>query len=111
MTDPVFQSGAATPLPPHPQHRREPLPWHRPKDDVDDPLARQRVQVIVDSPSYRQADEDVPFLQGDDTRGVRLQLDYAKAETVLNEHGVEHTVVVFGSTRTCEPAAARRQLK
>jgi uncharacterized protein (TIGR00730 family) len=111
MTDPEPESVAATPLPPHPQHRREPLPWQRPKDDADDPLARQRVQAIVDSSSYRQADEDVPFLQGDDTRGVRLQLDYAKAEAVLSEHGVERAVVVFGSTRTCEPAAARRQLR
>jgi len=97
--------------PAHPRHRREPLPWHRPKSEQDDPGAQARVQAILESPSYRQADEDVDYLGHDETRGVRLQLDYAKAEAQLARHGVEHTVVVFGSTRVHEPAAAQRQLE
>ena len=96
--------------PAHPTRRHEPLPWHQPKDAQDDPEAWQRVQAILSSASYRQADEDVAFLGGDDTRGVRLQLDYFEAETLLRAHGVERTVVVLGSTRTWEPAAASRQL-
>jgi len=43
-------------------------------------------------------------------RGVRLHLDYAKAEEVLAAHAIDHTIVVFGSTRIPEPAAARRRL-
>ena len=96
--------------PAHPVHRREPLPWHRPKALEDDPEAERRVQRILASPSYAPADEDVPFLQGEDTRGVRLQLDYLKSEVLLQEHGVERTVVVFGSTRIREPGAAQRHL-
>lgn len=94
--------------PAHPHLRREPLPWHRPKAPEDDPGAGARIRAILDSPGYRQADEDVDFLGEDDTRGVRLQLDYTKAERLLRAQGVEHTVVVFGSTRIHEPAAARR---
>ncbi len=97
--------------PAHPHHRHELLPWHRPKNTEDDPHAIDRVQAIMGSPSYRQADKDVDFLDHDETRGVRLQLDYTKAELLLQAHGVEHTVVVFGSTRIPEPAAARRQLE
>lgn len=97
--------------PAHPHHRREPLPWHRPKDSADDPEALRRVQALLESPSYRQADEDIAFLRDDETRGVRLLLDYFKAETLLQAYGVERTVVVCGSTRTWEPAAARRQLQ
>jgi uncharacterized protein (TIGR00730 family) len=41
-------------------------------------------------------------------RGVRLMLDYLKPQTLLNEHDVAHTIVVFGSTRIPEPAAATR---
>lgn len=96
--------------PPHPQRRREPLPWQSLKPAEDDPDARARVQAIVSSPSYRPADEDIEFLGRDDTRGVRLQLDYSKAEMQLQAHEVQHTVVVFGSTRIHEPAAAQRQL-
>ena len=60
--------------------------------------------------SYREADRDVDFLNGDDTRGVRLQLDYLKAELLLRQHSIAHTIVVFGGTRVVEPRAARRQL-
>lgn len=59
------------------------------------------------SPAYIEADRDVEFLGGDETRGVRLQLDYLKTEQYLEAHSVEHTIVVFGSTRIQEPEAAR----
>jgi uncharacterized protein (TIGR00730 family) len=98
------------PGPAHPRLRREPLPWHEPKPAQDDPDALRRVHAILESSSYRAADRDVDFLQHDDTRGVRLQLDYLKPEFLLEEHGVRHTVVVFGSTRIMEPAAAQRRV-
>jgi len=95
------------PAPAHPQQRREPLPWHRPKPSAEDPDAPRRIRAIMDSPSYRQADQDVSFLQLDETRGVRLQIDYQKPEILLEQHGIRHTIVVFGSTRIQEPAAAQ----
>jgi uncharacterized protein (TIGR00730 family) len=95
------------PTPPHPQQRREPLPWHRPKPSTEDPDAPRRIQAIMDSPSYCQADQDVSFLQLDETRGVRLQIDYQKPEFLLEQHGIRHTIVVFGSTRIQEPAATQ----
>jgi uncharacterized protein (TIGR00730 family) len=98
------------PGPAHPQQRREPLPWHEPKPAQDDPQAPQRLKAILESPSYREADRDVDFLQKDDTRGLRLQLDYFKAEALLAQHGIRHTIVVFGSTRIAEPSAARRRV-
>jgi uncharacterized protein (TIGR00730 family) len=99
------------PAPAHPHRRREPLPWHQPKSPEDDADAPQRLQAILDSPSYREADQDVDFLNLDATRGVRLQIDYFKPELLLIQHGIAHTVVVFGSTRTTEPAAARRAVE
>ena len=90
--------------------RREPLPWEEPKSAVDDPLAPERVRELLASATYRQADRDLDFLNSEETRGVRLQIDYLKAETELRRHGVEHTIVVFGSTRIREPAAAARRV-
>jgi uncharacterized protein (TIGR00730 family) len=91
--------------------RREPLPWEEPKPAVDDPQAPERVRELLASPTYRQADKDLEFLDSDDTRGVRLQIDYLKAELELRKRGVEHTIVVFGSTRIREPAAAGRRVR
>lgn len=62
----------------------------------------------MESPSYRQADQDVDFLDRTDVRGVRLEIDYLKAQLLLEKHRIRHTIVVFGSTRIPEPAAARR---
>ena len=89
--------------------RREPLPWHRPKPPEEDPQALARVGHILASPSYRPADRDLDFLARDGMRGVRLQIDYLKPELLLQEHKVRHTIVVFGGTRICEPATARRR--
>lgn len=91
--------------------RREPLPWEEPKSALDDPGAPERVRQLLASPTYRQADKDLEFLDSDDTRGVRLQIDYLKPELTLRRHGVEHTIVVFGSTRIREPAAAGRRVQ
>jgi uncharacterized protein (TIGR00730 family) len=99
------------PTPPHPDERREPLPGHRPKPHEDDALAPKALENILASPSYREADQDTDFLQREVTRGVRLQIDYLKAESLLEQHQVAHTIVVFGSTRIPEPQAARRQME
>lgn len=95
------------PVPPHPQHRRESLPSAQPKPVDEDPQVADRVQLILDNFSYKQADRDVNFLNIDALRGVRLQIDYQKAELLLEQHNIKHTIVVFGSTRIAEPEAAR----
>ncbi len=91
--------------------RREPLPWHRPKEAEDDPDAWARVQAIMASPTYLQADEDVDFLNSYETRGVRLQIDYLKPELQLQRQNIEHTIVAFGSTRIKEPKAIQRRVE
>jgi uncharacterized protein (TIGR00730 family) len=98
------------PPPPHPRRRRQPLPEQTPKDASDDPGAPAAIQAILNSPSYREADRDIDFLQEDESRGLRLQLEYLKVDTVLKQHKAAHTIVVFGGTRIVEPQAAERQL-
>jgi hypothetical protein len=90
--------------------RREPLPWQEPKSAAEDPAAPARVAALLESPTYRQADRDGDFLNLAATRGVRLQIDYLKAQLGLEARGVEHTIVVFGSTRIREPEGARRRV-
>ena len=95
------------PEPAHPHRRQEPLPWHQPKSAEEDPEAAAHVKAIPELPSYRAADDDAEFLRSDELRGVRLQLDYEKAELLLAKHCICHTIVVFGGTRICEPATAQ----
>ena len=104
------RSGNRIPTPAHPRKRYEPLPWQTPKPAEDDPDALRRVRDIMANSNYREADQDVAFLDQPDSRGVRLQIDYLKAESSFQRHQIEHTIVVFGSTRICEPNAAQRRV-
>ena len=101
----------AIPPPAHPDRRQQPLPWHRPKSSDEDPDAPARLKEILASASYVLAEQDLGFLARDEARGVRLQLEYLKPETLLTEHAIRDTVVVYGSTRIPEPAAARRSVE
>jgi uncharacterized protein (TIGR00730 family) len=101
--------GASRPLP-HRAARRTPLPWEQPKSRNEEAHVDERLHAIMHDPSYVQADNDVNFLQEDETRGVRLQLDFIKAEQILQSQGIDRTIVIFGSTRLREPAAAEREL-
>jgi uncharacterized protein (TIGR00730 family) len=99
------------PPPPEPQARRRVSPESTPKNPADDPTATAALEAILRSPAYRQADQDLDFLQEEDNRGLRLQLEYLKVEASLRKHGIRHTIVVFGGTRVVERAAAVRQVK
>jgi uncharacterized protein (TIGR00730 family) len=89
--------------------RRAPLPWQSAKPALDDPDAPARIAAILASPSYIPGGEDPDFIRRDDLRGERLLMDYLKPELLLQAAGIEHAIVVFGSTRIEEPGAAQRR--
>lgn len=91
-------------------HGQQRLPDMAPEPKEEEPAAPEAVRNILASPSYREADQDVDFLGGSEARGLRLQLDYLKTETLLERNNVAHTIAVFGGTRIIEPEAARRHL-
>jgi len=62
------------------------------------------------STSSLLAEEDVAFIRRDELRAVRLQLELAKPELILEDHHIRSTIVVFGSSRIPEPAAAATAL-
>src|SRR5580698_4104148 len=101
----------AIPPPADPDRRQQPLPWHRPKSPDEDPDAPSRIRAILASASYVLAEQDLAFLARDEARGVRLQIEFLKPETLLAEQAIRDTVVVYGGTRITEPAAARRNVE
>ena len=105
------ETEADIPSPPDPAHRLERLPWEAVKSSEDDPEALRRVQELLNSDTYRRADLDIGFLDNNELRGVRLELDYLKPELNLRSQGIEHTIVVFGGTRILEPSAAKRKFE
>jgi uncharacterized protein (TIGR00730 family) len=68
-------------------------------------------EAILNSPSYRLAEFDVDFLKRPENRPLRMQLELLKTETLLREHKVDSTVVVFGGTQIVPPAQAAAVLQ
>lgn len=56
------------------------------------------------APSYALAFADKEFLCRDELRPVRLQLELLKPEMLLDDAGIESTIVLFGGARIPEPA-------
>ena len=96
---------------PVPSRHIKPLPWEYPKSKKEDPGAQKRIKAIMAHRNYIQADMDPCFLRRDEVRAIRLEVDYLKPELLLKEHGIKHTIVVFGSTRIIEESEAKRRIK
>lgn len=94
-----------------PKPAQPPLPGREPEPPAEDPDSLSRTRAILSSPSPVLAEQDLAFLASDELRSVRLQLEYLKPELALKQHAVDDTIVVFGSARICEPAAARRRVE
>ena len=84
------------------------------KDDKKSPFRdagtdRQETEQVPDTPqtrapAYKLAFADEDFLCRDELRSVRLQLELLKPELIMDERGIESTIVLFGGARIPEPA-------
>ena len=70
-----------------------------------------KIDPTLGSRSYIKANEDLEFLQRDELRPVRLQLELLKPELIQQEQHIVSTIVVFGSARTLEPEMAAVRLE
>jgi uncharacterized protein (TIGR00730 family) len=61
-------------------------------------------------PHYLLAEEDTAFLKRPELRPVRLQLELLKPDMLLEDQGVESTLVVFGGTAIVEREVAEKRL-
>jgi len=84
-------------------------PWieNRTSPMADTPQANT---TQLSSPAFQRADSDLDFLQRDELRAVRLQLEWVKPELIQQDEGIESTIVVFGSARLLELEAAKAKL-
>jgi uncharacterized protein (TIGR00730 family) len=61
--------------------------------------AQKDLGLSLDPESNRLAFADPEFLLRRETRGIRFQLELLKPDLAMQELGIAHTVVVFGSAR------------
>jgi uncharacterized protein (TIGR00730 family) len=78
------------------------------RDSVEDKAVQEGAPRTPQTlaPTYRLAYADEDFLLREELRPVRLQLELLKPQLVLDEEGVESTVVLFGGARIPAPVRA-----
>lgn len=73
---------------------------------------KERLQkILVNSPSYRIAYQDLDFLNSGIARSVRLQTEWEKPEYVFRRNKIYSTIVVFGGTRIVEAPEADLRIR
>lgn len=75
------------------------------RDSVQDMEAAKRTPDTPQTraPAYRLAFTDRDFMAREDLRPVRLQLELLKPQLVMDERGIESTIVLFGGARIPRP--------
>ena len=75
------------------------------RDSVQDVAATRRLPDTPQTraPAYRLAFTDQDFLTREELRPVRLQLELLKPEMIMDERGINSTVVLFGGARIPSP--------
>jgi uncharacterized protein (TIGR00730 family) len=101
--EPTFAEPTGAPSEPP----REPV---SPGTAPNEAVAANRL-AILQSPSYKLAELDIDFLRRKENRPLRMQLELLKTETLLREHQIDATVVVFGGTQIIPREQAEANLR
>lgn len=70
----------------------------------------KNLNLILDSNSYKLAQEDLNLLRSDEMRGVRMLLEITKPELVLEEQNIISTIIVFGGAKIVEESSAQSKI-
>lgn len=76
----------------------------------EDKEVNDRLDAIMNDPSYALAYLDEKFIGREDLRPTRLLLELLKPEKLMEEAGIESTVVVFGGTQIAPREVAEPRL-
>ena len=70
----------------------------------------ENLRRILESPTYRRAEDDPDFIKSHELRPMRLAMELLKPEIVQQKRGIHSTVVLFGGTRVVDKHDAERRL-
>ncbi len=75
------------------------------RDSAQDADAVKRIPDTPQTraPAYRLAFTDTDFMKREELRPVRLQLELLKPQLIMDERGIESTIVLFGGARIPAP--------
>ena len=73
-------------------------------------IREKNLNLILDSNSYKLAQEDMNLLRSNEMRGVRMLLEITKPELVLEEQNIISTIIVFGGAKIIEYKSVQNKI-
>ena len=73
-------------------------------------IREKNLNLILDSNSYKLAQEDMNLLRSNEMRGVRMLLEITKPELVLEEQNIISTIIVFGGAKIVEYTSVQNEI-
>ena len=80
------------------------------KKEFNSNTEERNLNLILDSNSYKLAQEDINFLRSDEMRGVRMLLEITKPELILEEENIISTIIVFGGAKILEESLVQNEI-
>ncbi len=80
------------------------------KKEIISNTKERNLNLILDSNSYKLAQEDINLLRSDEMRGVRLLLEITKPELILEEQNIISTIIVFGGAKILEESLVQKEI-
>ena len=80
------------------------------KKGINSNSKERNLNLILDSNSYKLAQEDINFLRSDEMRGVRMLLEITKPELILEEQNIISTIIVFGGAKILEESSVQNAI-
>ncbi len=71
----------------------------------------KNLNLIINSDSYKLANEDIGFLSRDEMRGVRMLLEITKPDLILEANKILSTIIIFGGASITEESNTKKRVK
>ena len=71
----------------------------------------KNLNLIINSDTYKLAQEDIGLLNWNDMRGGRMLLEITKPDLILEENKILSTIIIFGGAGIAEELNKKKELK
>ena len=70
----------------------------------------KNLNLIINSDTYKLANEDIDFLSRNEMRGVRMLLEITKPDLILEENKILSTIIIFGGASITEDSKTKEKI-
>ena len=71
----------------------------------------KNLNLIINSDTYKLAQEDIGLLSRNEMRGVRMLLEITKPDLILEENKILSTIIIFGGASITEESNTKKRIK